>query len=162
PLPFPAPNRLVWITNPVAAGEGFNGLHRQATLRDWREQNHSFEGLCGYLGTSDRMNYTLTGKGDPRRLQGLAVSGNFLQVLAVKLQRGWNVIESECLRNAPWTMILSDQCWRKLFRADPDIVGRALTINDSPWTVVGILPPDFEFASVFAPGGKETDFFRPF
>src|SRR5262245_33542439 len=101
PLPFREPQRLVWITDPVPAQEGFSGMHRQATLRDWRELNTTCEELGGYLGYSGRMNYILLGNGDPQRLQAMAVTGNFLQVLGIRLQHGRNFIEAECQRNAP-------------------------------------------------------------
>ena len=162
PLPFQNPDRLVWITNPILNEEGLPGMHRQVTLRDWRELNRSFEGLGGYLGYSARMNYTLTGRGEPTRLQALSVTGDFLQVLGVRLQRGRNFVEAECQRNAPGAMILTDRCWKRQFRADPDIVGRSVTINEAPWMVVGILPADFDFSSVFTPGAKEVDFLKPF
>jgi predicted permease len=63
--------------------------------------------------------------------------------------------------NAPQAVLLSHHLWERRFASDPGIVGRAITLNDAPVTVVGVLPSSFDFASVFAPGSR-VDLYRPF
>ncbi len=161
PLPFREPRSLVWIVNPVLEGEGIPGMSRRINLRDWRQMNHSFEALGGYIAFSERINYTLIGKDEPARLAGISVTRNFLDVLGVKPALGRNFTEEE-QRNGPAAVILTDIFWRRQFGADPAIVGRSITINDSPWTVVGVLPPSFDFSEIFTPGARVVDFLRLF
>jgi hypothetical protein len=57
-------------------------------------------------------------------------------------------------------VILTHAFWRRQFAADPGIVGQAITLDNKPVTVIGVLPPTFDFGSVFAPGSK-SDLFGP-
>ncbi|MDB6053239.1 MAG: hypothetical protein JWN25_762 [Verrucomicrobiales bacterium] len=161
PLPFRQPDRLVWITNPVIGAEGMPNMSRQSNLRSWREPNNSFEDFAGYLSYFERMNYTLTGQGDPARLRGVAVTYNFLKVLGVNLQQGRDFTAEESLRNGPRAIILTDRCWHRYFNGNPTLCGQPVTINGESWTVAGILPSTFDFSSVFTPGSVPADFIRP-
>lgn len=160
PLPFRDPERLVWIEN---NGEG--GLSARTTRVDtfngWREQNKSFESLAAYFAFFDYGRLTLTGTGEPERLRGVAVSDNLLPTLGVLLMHGRNFTAEECRFNAPGTVILSYDFWRRRFATDPSVVGRSITINNNPTTIVGVLPPTFDFASVFSPG-NEIELITPF
>ena len=160
PLPFREPRALVWIANPVVAGEGIPGMSRRITLRDWRQMNHSFEDLGGYIAFSERMTYTLIGKEEPTRLEGLSVTQNFLDVLGVQPRLGRNFTDEE-QKNGPKGVILTESFWKRQFGGDPGIVGRSITINDSPWLVVGVLPAAFDFSSVFTPGASKGGGFPP-
>ena len=109
PLPFREPSRLVWIANPDLRGEGIPGLTSQATLRDWRKLNQSFEGLAAVLPSfSDRSGFTLSDNGEPTRLKCGFVTGNFLEVLGVQPQLGRGFIAEECQKNGPAAIILTD------------------------------------------------------
>jgi putative ABC transport system permease protein len=161
PLPFREPNRLVWIEN-----EGTGGMSARTTRADtfnaWREQNKSFEALAGYFAFFDfGRRQTLTGSGEPERLRAVGVSDNFLEVLGVSLALGRNFTADECRFNGPPVAMLSHAFWRRRFDRDPGIVGRALTMNNEPITIVGVLPETFDFDAVFAPG-QEIDLIRPF
>jgi len=161
PLPFRAPGRLVWIEN-----EGTGGMSARTTRADtfiaWREQNNSFEALAGYFAFFDFVRrQTLTGSGEPERLRAVGVSDNFLEVLGVPLELGRNFTADECRFNGPRVAILSHAFWRRRFNGDRNIVGRALTMNNEPMTVVGVLPASFDFDSIFSPG-QEIDLIRPF
>jgi putative ABC transport system permease protein len=161
PLPFREPNRLVWIEN-----EGTSGMSARTTRADtfnaWREQNKSFEALAGYFAFFDfGRRQTLTGSGEPERLREVGVSDNFLEVLGVPLALGRNFTADECRFNGPPVAILSHAFWRRRFGRDPSLVGRALTMNNEPITIVGVLPETFDFDAIFAPG-QEIDLIRPF
>jgi predicted permease len=160
PLPFRDPERLVWIAN-----HDTSGLSGQTTqvghLLDLRETNHSFEDLAAYFafyGVGDNL---LSGQGEPERFSGVQVSGNFFQVLGVAPQIGRLFNAEECKWNGPGAVLLSHGVWERRFASDPGIVGRTLTINDKPVTVVGVMPGSFDFASVFAPG-SHIDLYFPF
>jgi len=163
PLPMKDPERLVWIAN---KGSSTNAslsavTSRTSNLRDFRERTRSFDGLTGYNAFFDQGAYTLTGQGEPERLAGADVAQNFLQVLGVRPLLGRNFTPEEGLWGGPGAMILSYGFWQQRFGGDPGVVGRALTLNGSPRTVVGVLPPTFDFSSIFAPGVR-TDFLLPF
>jgi len=103
----------------------------------------------------------LTGQGEPERLSGVPVSQNFFPLLGVQPQLGRLFTAEECKWNGPKAVLLSHGLWARHFASDPGTVGRALTLNDEPVTVAGVLPASFDFASVFAPG-SHIDLYLPF
>ncbi|HUK19620.1 MAG TPA: ABC transporter permease [Bryobacteraceae bacterium] len=160
PLPFRDPQRLVWIAN-----HDTSGLSGQTTqvghLLDLRARNQSFSDLAAYFafyGVGDNL---LTGQGEPERLSGAPVSENFFPVLGVEPQLGRLFNAEECKWHGPKAVMLGYGLWARRFGSDPAIVGRALTLNGEPYTVVGVLPASFDFASVFAPG-SHIDLYFPF
>ncbi len=160
PLPFAQPERLVWVAN-----HDSSGLSGQTTqvgyLLDLREQSRSFQALGAYFafyGVGDNL---LSGQGEPERLSGVPVSDNFFQVLGVKPQIGRLFTADECKWNGPKAVLLSHGFWERRFAGNPAIVGKTLTINEEPVTVVGVLPEGFDMAGVFAPG-SHFDLYMPF
>jgi putative ABC transport system permease protein len=161
PLPFRDPERLAWIANTGTTGGLSSVTTRVANFNDWRAQNKSFEDLAAYFAFFDYGSYNLIGVGEPERLIGVGVSQNFFALLGVPplLGRGFN--EEECRWNGSPAVILSHAYWVRRFAADPAVVGRSLTLNDKSTTVVGVMPPTFDFASAFSPGSK-VDILTPF
>ena len=160
PLPFQQSDRLVWIENLFK--EGLSGRTTRAdTFLGWREQNKSFESLAAYFAFSDYIPLTLTGTGDPERLRNVAVSDNFLPTLGILPLHGRNFTAEECAFNGPGAVLLTHAYWQRRFGADPSIVGRTITLNSKPNTVVGVLPPSFDFSSIFTPGNA-VDVITPF
>jgi putative ABC transport system permease protein len=162
PLPFRDPQRLVWIANQFPGGAGLSGeTTRVANFSDWRQQNQSFESLAAYFAFFDFNNYTLTSDGEPVRLQGAGVSQNFLDTLGVRPRIGRGFADEECRWNGKKAILLTDAFWKRQFQSRPDIVGRTVTLNNAATEVVGILPPSFDFSSIFAPGSS-VDIVEPF
>jgi putative ABC transport system permease protein len=161
PLPFRDSHRLAWIEN-----EGRGGLSARTTRADtfnaWRDQNKSFEALAAYFAFFDfGRRQTLTGAGEAERLRSVGVSENFFDVLGVRLALGRNFTADECRFNGPHVAILSDAFWRRRFAGDGGVVGRALTLNGDTTTIVGVLPPTFDFDAIFSPG-NEIELITPF
>ena len=160
PLPFAEPNQLVWIANRESSG--MSGQTTQVGhMLDLRERTQSLSGIAGYFafyGVGDNL---LTGNGEPERLSGVPVSDNFFQLLGVSPQVGRLFNAEETTWNGPKAVILSHGFWRRRFASDPSIVGSSLTLNEQPHTVVGVLPPSFDFGTVFAPG-SHFDLYFPF
>lgn len=160
PLPFEDPGRLVLVEN----GDGTGGLSgvtsRTSNVRDFRTEVRSFEALGGFNAFFDQSSYNLAGGGEPERLQGVEVTSNLLDILGIQMAAGRNFTEREGLQDAEDTMILTHGFWVRRFGGDPSVVGRSLSLNDQPFTVVGVLPPDFDFVSVFTPTSS-VDFLRP-
>jgi len=160
PLPFAEPHQLVWIANRDASG--LSGQTTQVGyMLDLRERAQSLSALTGYFafyGVGDNL---LSGAGEPERLSGVPVSDNFFDVLGVKPLLGRSFNAEECRWNGPKAVMLGFGLWQRRFDSDPAIVGTSLTLNDQPHLVVGVLPPSFDFASVFAPG-SHFDLYFPF
>src|SRR5688572_10052224 len=160
PLPFRDPERLVWVANHDTSG--LSGQTTQVNhLLDLRAQNRSFAELGAYFafyGVGDNL---LSGNGEPERLSGVPVTENFFHLLGVEPQIGRVFNSEECKWRGPKAVLLTHGLWQRRFASDHGIVGRALTLNAEPYTVVGVLPASFDFASVFAPGSK-IDLVFPF
>ncbi|HET7217932.1 MAG TPA: ABC transporter permease [Vicinamibacterales bacterium] len=160
PLPFSEPNQLVWIAN-----RDTSGLSGQTTqvghMLDLRERTQTLSAIAGYFafyGVGDNL---LSGTGEPERLSGVPVSENFFDVLGVRPQLGRAFTAQEAVWKGPKVVMLGHGLWQRRFNSDPAIVGTALTLNDEPHTVVGVLPASFDFASIFAPG-SHFDLYFPF
>ncbi len=116
---------------------------------DWRERNQSFE----QMAVARRDNVNLTGGGEPERLLARQVTANFLSTLGVTPQIGRSFTADEEQTKTP-VVIVSDSLWKRGFGSDPGLVGKPITLYDTSFTVVGILPPAFQFytpADVFVP-----------
>jgi putative ABC transport system permease protein len=144
----------------VTNGDDFTSTQAEH-YSDLRELNRSFSDLAGWgtYGVGDR---ELTGTGEPERLSSVPVTRNFFTLLGVQPEIGRWFTAEECQGrySAPPAMLLTHGFWQSRFAADSTVVGRTLTLNNRPVTVVGVLPASFDFASVFAPG-TPVDIFIP-
>lgn len=160
PLPFDDPERLVWIANDL--GEGMSAQTVQVSnLLEFRSQNQSFSDVAAYFAFYGVGDSKLTGTGEPERLTNVPVSENFFPLLGVKPVLGRQFSADECKWNGPRAVLLTHGFWVRRFASDGGIVGRPLTLNGNPVTVVGVLPASFDFGAVFAPG-THVDLFSPF
>jgi predicted permease len=156
PLPFRDPGRLVWISN------GNDSTSTQTEhYSDLRALNRSFSDVAAFAdwGVGNR---ELTGTGDPQRLTSVPITGNFFALLGVQPLIGRSFTAEECQGrySAPPAVLLSYNFWRRQFLSAPDVVGRKLILDNQPVTVVGVLPPSFDFGSIFTPG-TQMDIFVP-
>src|SRR5262245_11233467 len=139
PLPYRDPDRLVMVSY-CRAREG-SCFTRPAEFLDWRDQAKSFERIAAYrFETAD-----LTGDGEPERLDVASISADLFATLGVAPALGRAFTSEEDTDGGPLAAILSDRLWRRRFGADPQVIGRAITLRDQSRTVVGIMPPDFRF-----------------
>jgi predicted permease len=160
PLPFREPSRLVWIEN--VFGGGLSGRTSKAdTLLGWRNQNKTFESMAGYFAFSDYTRLVMTGSGEPERITTVGVTDNFLPTLGVNPLLGRNFSAEECTFNGPQAVILSHGYWQRHFGGDGSIVGKSISLNEKPATVIGVLPKSFDFSSIFTPGNP-VDVITPF
>ena len=109
-------------------------------LQDWRAQNHSLAAIAAYK----RNDYTLLDE-QAERLSGMRVTANFLSALKVKPLLGRDFQEDEEKRGAKGVVIVSAQFWRTRLTGDASAIGREITLDGKPFTVIGVLPEDFEF-----------------
>jgi len=138
PIPYRDPDRLVAIAEaepdtPQPVTVDFTTTH------DLRDRSRLFESMSLYHATSS----ALVGDGDPEVLNGMRVNFDFFDTLGVKMQMGRAFLPSEDRSDRRFEMILSHGLWVRRFGSDPNILGRVVHLNESSFTVVGILPQDF-------------------
>src|SRR6266702_1679844 len=150
PLPFPDPDRIVALWEKVPS----RGVERNevtvANYLDWRAQNRTFEQLGIYRWWSTN----LTGANSPERVQGFQVTPNFLDIVGVKplLGRGFSGEEDQPGKDA--VALLTYSLWQRRFGGDPNIVNKTISTNGITRTVIGVMPPDFNYpkgAEIYAP-----------
>jgi predicted permease len=139
-LPYRDAGRLVWATNFVP-GQAQNLVFADE-YAGYKTENHMFENIAAYSAVAE---YTLTGTGTPERLRGAQVTESFLNVLGVTPQLGRNFLPEEDRPVGSKAVLLSNAVWRANFSADPNVLGKVIALDDTPYTVVGVLRPDFEF-----------------
>jgi putative ABC transport system permease protein len=140
PLPYAEPERLValWESN-TQRPESRNSIS-YPNFFDWRAQSKSFERMASYY-TNDM---ALTGVAAPVNLRSAVVSPDLFATIGVKPQLGrWFVGEEE--KPGIRAAIINNGLWQRQFGGDPNIVGRALTLNGKQFNVVGVMPAGFQF-----------------
>ena len=146
PLPFPNPEQLVmlWeVKTEQAMGQVFKGTASFSNFKDWREQNDSFADLTAY----QQAGFSLQGKDTPERVAGATVTPNFFDVVGVGPQMGRALQEADGRPESPRVVVLSDRLWRQNFGAEGSILGKPITLSGQQYTVVGVMPPGFQFPS---------------
>jgi putative ABC transport system permease protein len=138
PLPFQEPDKVVWVSEQMPQG-GFNAVPAPDLL-EWQDQSHSFEDLAGY--SSDNWNMT-GGTGEPERIPGAQVGANMFSMLGVQPFLGRAFTREEDRPGGEPVAILMRSLWQRRFASDPDIIGKALTLNDKSYTIVGVMPASF-------------------
>jgi putative ABC transport system permease protein len=143
-LPFPDADRLVmpWeFSAEVQQRAGFDRLPASpADVTDFITRSTSFEHLSSMRG--ERVN--LTGGGDPERIGAVRVSRNFLDTLGVQPHRGRTFADADGQQGR--TILIGYGLWQRRFGGE-DVLGRAISMNGEPATIVGVLPPGFRFPS---------------
>ncbi|MGA2736046.1 MAG: ABC transporter permease [Bryobacteraceae bacterium] len=148
PLPYAQPDRLITI------GEvrGQEGLSDSLSLDswnvsnpdylDWRTQSKTFGSFAGFTGDG----FTLRGAGEAETVFAAQTTTNFFSTLGVKPLLGRDFQAGEEAAAGPYVAILDYRLWRTRFGADPKVVGRSIQLDSNSVTIVGVLPPQFEFA----------------
>jgi len=136
PLPFDQPAQLVAI-NTTRPGVPLDWVS-YPDLRDWRA-SRSFQALAGYASQS----VNLTGRAEPTRIVGTFVTANFFPMLRVHPAMGRSFVAGEDEPGAARVVIIGHAAWQTLLGGDPAILGKTLTLNGQPFTVVGVMPADF-------------------
>src|SRR5260370_4362898 len=138
PLTYADPDRLAIVLDRDVQGE----LRRVSAgnFIDIRSQSKSFSEIAAWVSGA----YVLTGTDRPEQLTGAAVSANFFHTLGVKPQLGRTLLPGEDgISNPgapPRVAIISDRLWRDTLGNDPNILGRTIRLNSTPYSVIGVMP----------------------
>ena len=151
PLPFREPDRLVRMlqASPKLGLTSWNVS--QADFAAYREENRTFESIAIYNTTATN----LTGAGEPERLPIATVTADFFKVFGVNPLLGRTFAEGEDVKGRNQVCVISHAFWQRRFGGDPSVVGRTLSLNNTPTQIVGIMPAEFKFPRY------ETDLWTP-
>jgi putative ABC transport system permease protein len=150
PLPYHDPERLVMVWEEMSALGFPTNTPAPANYLDWVARNQVFEGMAATLPA--RAN--LIGDGVPERVLGRRVTANFFGVLGVQPLLGRSFTDEEDRQGAP-VVVISYALWQRRYAGDPAVIGRSVTMNDMPSTVIGVMPASFVFRD------REMDFWAP-
>jgi putative ABC transport system permease protein len=136
PLPFPQSNQLVRVWTQKAPTSV-----SKAELVELQSQNRSFENLAGYSGWS----FTLTGHGEPAKLEGARTTAGFFSLLQIQAALGRTFLPDEDRPGKSNVALLSYASWQARFGSDPHVIGQSLTVDGADRSIVGVLPQSFKF-----------------
>jgi len=139
-LPFAEPDRIVSLHNINKRTGEVRTAMSYPDFEDIRRESHSLESMS----VLDESTSTLTGSGEPVHLRAGVASADLFRVLKVTPPLGRTFLPEE-ENPGVRAVMLSNRMWRERFGSDPNIIGRALTLNERSYTVVGILPSGFAF-----------------
>jgi putative ABC transport system permease protein len=139
PLPYAEPERLMtlWETMPGSDQRSV----APGNFVDWRAQNKTFEDMAATFYA----NFNLTSDGEPDRIDGATITSNFMSVLGASAQLGRTFQADDDEHQDRNVVLLSDGLWRRRFGADQNVVGRTITIDETPHTIVGVMGRGFQF-----------------
>lgn len=143
PSPFTEPERLVSVSNRSRSGGLFPGLSREK-LRQWRAQREIFEAVEGYR----RSRVVITGGVEPEEVHAAYVSPGLVQTLGVPPRLGRTFDATAGTSGQETALLVSERYWRTRLGADPQAVGRTISVNGKPHLIVGVMPDRFRFPSL--------------
>jgi putative ABC transport system permease protein len=141
PLPFKAPQSLVLLFEKFS-GQGLDQIPVSAPeYLDWEKQTRSYEGIAAF----NFVDFNLTGGDMPERIQGAVVTPSLFPLLGVPPIKGRVFNDTEFGEGNDGVVLISERLWRRRFNSNPQLVGTQVSINGRSFTVVGIMPANFEF-----------------
>ena len=155
-LPFHDPQRIVLLWGNIPA-EGKDRSQVSATdVDDWRQQNGVFEDVT----TFGNWSATLLGEGESARIQGIQVGDAYFSIMRATPLLGRTFLPEEQQEGKDSVIVLGYGLWQARFGGDPNVIGQKINLSGRPYTVVGVLPADFQSlpANLVNPRGE---FYRP-
>jgi len=141
PLPFEQADRLVFLNETSKAMDEISISY--PNFIDWRSQNHVFE----KIGVYNRNSYNLTGYGDAERILTAQMSADLFSALRVNAAIGRVFTNEEDKPGGTPVVVLSYALWQRRFGGQWNILNQTLTFNAKSYTVIGVMPQDFQYPS---------------
>ena len=151
-LPYRSPGALVSIEHFYPSLNSMEAPISNRGFRDYRDKTTSFESVA----VETQFGANLTGSGDPERVPGVRVSGDWFHVLGVSPLYGRTLGRDDDEPGHEHVVVLSHGLWTRLFAASPSAIGKTIELNGESYQIVGVMPPDFH--SFFQ---RNADLFRP-
>ena len=158
PLPYHDPSRLVLVseTLPLMDGDNPIGVSAQEYL-DYARQNSVFSDVAAF----EPIDFNLTGAGQPLRINAARISATALPLLGVSPAMGRGFTSEEDRYGSDQVVLLSHSLWESQFGGDPAIVGKSIHLDETAYTVVGVMPASFRFPSDAAPVSERASLWLP-
>jgi putative ABC transport system permease protein len=154
PLPYPDGQRLVmvWEFHRAESGNKFNVIS-PGNFLDWQSRNHAFDGLAAFI----QYRTVFTDRDRTEQLRAQNVSPNLFGLLGAQPMRGrlFTAAEDLAAGHTDSLLVISYRLWQTWFDGAPDIIGRRVSIDSLPRTIIGVMPPDFYFRD------REVDLWAP-
>jgi putative ABC transport system permease protein len=144
PLGYKDPERLVLILQREADDPDSLSRTTPGTFYDLQQSTRSFESLAAYQAASE----TLTGRGDPERIEGVRSVGSILETLGVAPQLGRLSTAADDRIGAARTVVISNRLWQRLFAGRPEAIGQTLVLAGTAHEIIGVMPKGFVFPDV--------------
>jgi putative ABC transport system permease protein len=141
PFDFPTSDRLVMVWGRNLAAGAQRSSVSPGSFNEWRAQAASFEELVTY----NNSHFNLTEGDRPERVTGARVTTNFFKALGAQPERGRTFSPEEGEEGRGAVVLVKHSLWERRFGSDPALVGKTISLDGKPHTVVGIMPKDFEF-----------------
>jgi len=138
PLPYPQPEQLVRIEIDFP---GIGARDVYLSVPEWRDLERS--GIFRYVAPERSGSVNVTGSSQPTRIQFKSVAANYFALLDVKPELGRVFDPNDPAPGFNLEVVISDGLWKRDFGADPDILGKTVRLDNDPYHVVGVMPPDF-------------------
>lgn len=151
PMPYRDASQLVMIAPHPLNGGGFDPASLP-DVRDWKARSHVFSDMAWWTIQVP----TLGDRNNPELVAQISSSANLLAVLGAQPALGRGFLPEDARQSRAQVVILGDSTWRKVFHADRSVIGRTVPINGDPYTVIGVMPPGFEF-----PVGTGDEIYSP-
>ncbi|HVA71772.1 MAG TPA: ABC transporter permease [Candidatus Limnocylindrales bacterium] len=155
PLAYPHPGQLVAVYGKAPGAT--QGYITYLNFLDWQRENQTFSSMAMYRN----QDYNFTGAGQAERLSGFMISASFFQTLGVRPILGRDFGAADDQVGAAPVVILGGGFWKRRFGSSRGILGKALTLNGTSYTIVGVIPPGFTFygpqRDVYTPIGQWND-----
>jgi predicted permease len=151
PLSYRQPDRLVFVWERNTAIGKDRDFVAAPNYLDWKAQNAVFDALGAYRSGG----FAMTGVGEPESVTAMFLSSSMFRVLGVEPLIGRIYTEEE-EKKKDRVVVLRHDFWQRRFGGDRSIVGKSITLADTPNIVIGVMPPDFRF-----PEGNPTDMYSP-
>jgi putative ABC transport system permease protein len=137
PLPYPNADRIMVLNESSGPGQDYSVA--LPDYFDWRNDNTAFEQLAATHKESRNLSGIL-GR-EPERVLCASVTRNFFNIIGLPPELGRTFSEDEDKVGAPPVVVISDRLWRRMFNADPGVLGRSITLHDQNYTITGVMPP---------------------
>jgi putative ABC transport system permease protein len=141
PLAYPRPDRIFQFEKGTPQDSTYSAS--VALFLEWRRENTTLEHIAAYSVLP--VGFNLAAEGKPERVPGLRVSADFFRVLGVAPRFGRDFASGDDGAGAQPVAVLSNSLWHRRFASDPALVGKTIALDGRATTVIGILPPGFQF-----------------